>query len=228
MRNIGSMPASPKQNTKATDQALRDNHRKLSIKKVPATKRSSSIDARTSHIRSRERDSSLDITTARTSRIIKKDFGVERKPEGNFLFLSQDEYNEHKCQITSIKFNNRGNVLASSDLEGNIKVWSLSPTCKTVASFSAKRSVLCLDWVPTHERYIVFGCSNGMVGLYDTKEIKLMWEVNVDLENPDAKVEDIICSPVDSNVVAVVSGKLFLIDLRSRKIEVSKSVESVC
>ena len=77
-----------------------------------------------------------------------------------------------------------------------------------------------MDWVPTHERYVVCGSSNGVVGLYDTKEIKLMWEVNMDPDNPDAKVEDIICSPVDSNVVAVVSAKLFLIDLRTRKLEV--------
>ena len=111
-------------------------------------------------------------------------------------------------------------MAASADLDGNIKIWSVTPTCKTVVSFSTKRPVLCLDWVPTHERYIVCGFSDGTVGLYDTKESKLMWEINVDPDNPDARVEDIVCSPADSNVVAIVSRKLFLIDLRTRKIEV--------
>ena len=83
------MPASPKQNTKGTEQSVRDNHRKQSIKKIPTSKRSLSIDARTSHMKSRERDSSLDITTARSSRLTKKELGVEKKQEGNFLFLSQ-------------------------------------------------------------------------------------------------------------------------------------------
>ena len=81
------MPASPKQNTKA-DQNLRDNHRKHSVKKVPTGKRSLSIDARSTHMKSRERDSSLDLSMAR-SRLTKKESNTERKQEGNFLFLSQ-------------------------------------------------------------------------------------------------------------------------------------------
>lgn len=90
MRNIGSMPTSPKMEGK--DQQPRTSHRKHSVKKVPQTKRSLSIDARPTHLKPRERDSSLDIMSTRSSRentSKKEEAQAERVQEENFLFLSR-------------------------------------------------------------------------------------------------------------------------------------------
>ncbi|KAL0277292.1 UNVERIFIED_CONTAM: hypothetical protein PYX00_004631 [Menopon gallinae] len=209
MRNIGSVPASPKAETRS-EQSLRTSHRMFSVRRVPQTKRSLSID-RSGHLRVRERDSSLDLSTVR---------GAARDgQERNFLFLSQEEYSEHKSRITSIKINNRGNLVASADNEGHLKIWSISSSCKTSASHSSKSPITCVDWVPNHERYVIYGTSSSIIGLYDIKEFKLMWEMNMENDGNKGRIEDIICSPAESSAIVVFAGKLFLIDLKMRKIE---------
>ncbi|KAK6633042.1 hypothetical protein RUM43_012785 [Polyplax serrata] len=234
IRNIGSMPTSPKMESK--DQLTRTSHRKYSVKKAPQTKRSLSIDARPTHLKQRERDSSLDVTSTRGCSAKDSSFRREEtqpeKQEGNFLFLSREEYSEHNCHITSIKFNSQGNLVASADKEGNLKVWSVSPVCKTITSFSSKNPITCLDWVPNHERYIICGTNHGFISLYDTKDIKSKWSITMESENTTfgKGVVDIVSSPVDPTAVAVLNGKLFVIDLRSRKVEKSLNVpgEATC
>lgn len=90
IRNIGSMPAAPKVESK--EQPIRIGHRKYSAKKITQTKRSISIDARPTHLKTRERDSSLDAVTCRLSKELpckSKEVKAERIQEGNFLFLSR-------------------------------------------------------------------------------------------------------------------------------------------
>lgn len=85
------MPTSPKMESK--DQLTRTSHRKYSVKKAPQTKRSLSIDARPTHLKQRERDSSLDVMSTRSCSAKDSSFRREEtqpeKQEGNFLFLSR-------------------------------------------------------------------------------------------------------------------------------------------
>ncbi|XP_067011129.2 WD repeat-containing protein 91 [Anabrus simplex] len=152
-----------------------------------------------------------------------------------FLLLSQEEYTEHRSSISHCKFNSTGSAVASADVDGVIKLWSTTPSPRTLATFVTKSSVLALDWVRKNERYLITGHKLGLVRLYDTWDNKMVWELGSELTSPlrDCWVVDVCCHPMESSFVCSTvgsqgsgPGKLLLYDIKTRKLERSLPFDS--
>ncbi|GLH08025.1 Uncharacterized protein GBIM_13363 [Gryllus bimaculatus] len=150
-------------------------------------------------------------------------------PTSNFLLLSQEQYAEHRASITQCRFNSAGSAIASCDTDGVVKLWTLTPTPKTSATFVSKSSALSLAWVTKNERYFLTGHKNGLVRLYDSHDNKMVWEIGTDSAGSltqASSVLDLCCSPNETNFVCcLVDGqqsnlsKLLLFDLKTKKLE---------
>ena len=141
-----------------------------------------------------------------------------------FLLLSQEEYAEHHSEITQCKFSSSsGALIASSDIDGVIKVWSASPgETMTIATFISNAGVTTLDWVQNSDRHFVYGTTNGVVRICDQSERKTCSETIV---TEGGTVSLVDCSP-NGNLLAVstsdeakgwetATGGLVLYDLRT-------------
>ncbi|KAK7868097.1 hypothetical protein R5R35_005545 [Gryllus longicercus] len=149
-------------------------------------------------------------------------------PTSNFLLLSQEQYAEHRASITQCRFNSAGSAIASCDTDGVVKLWTLTPTPKTSATFVSKSSALSLAWVTKNERYFLTGHKNGLVRLYDSHDNKMVWEIGTDSAGSltQASVLDLCCSPNETNFVCCLVdeqqsnlSKLLLFDLKTKKLE---------
>ena len=94
----------------------------------------------------------------------------------DYLLLGQEEYLEHHSEITHCRFSTSGSVVASSDVDGVLKVWTPSPSGAptTQATFISQNSVTALEWVPNSERHFLYGTRNGIVRLCDRIERRTM------------------------------------------------------
>ncbi|KAK7868098.1 hypothetical protein R5R35_005545 [Gryllus longicercus] len=150
-------------------------------------------------------------------------------PTSNFLLLSQEQYAEHRASITQCRFNSAGSAIASCDTDGVVKLWTLTPTPKTSATFVSKSSALSLAWVTKNERYFLTGHKNGLVRLYDSHDNKMVWEIGTDSAGSltqASSVLDLCCSPNETNFVCCLVdeqqsnlSKLLLFDLKTKKLE---------
>uniref|UniRef100_T1IIU8 WD repeat-containing protein 91 n=1 Tax=Strigamia maritima TaxID=126957 RepID=T1IIU8_STRMM len=134
---------------------------------------------------------------------------LEDSKKSPLLLLSQEDYTEHQSAITHCKFNESGSLIASSDIDGVIKIWKPSPSPLTLATVISKSSVLSLEWTPKHERFLLFGNRTGIIRLYDTQEKKTMWEIGMDGNSPlkDQKIVNLACSPLESYFVSSTAVK---------------------
>ncbi|CAB3359932.1 Hypothetical predicted protein [Cloeon dipterum] len=166
------------------------------------------------------------------------DVGDTKIPEtdGPYLLLSQEVQEIHNSAITQCKFNNSGSLVASGDVDGVVKVWSTSPAPKVLATFQCKSNVVAIDWLGKHERFFILGTKAGSVYLCDSAEKKVVWELGNQPGSPlkDSRVLYVCCSPSEPQIVCSVAfpvpnggdpqGKLFLLDVKSRKLERSLSL----
>ncbi|XP_023724016.1 WD repeat-containing protein 91 isoform X2 [Cryptotermes secundus] len=152
---------------------------------------------------------------------------------GAFLLLSQEEYVEHRAPVCHCRFNSSGSTVVSADVDGIVKLWTVTPTPKTLATFASKSAVMSLDWVTKNERYFIGGNKQGLVRLYDTRDNRIVWELGADTVSPlkDARIMTICCSPVEPTFICSVappvqaSGKLLLFDIKTKKLEMSLTLD---
>ncbi|XP_059482085.1 WD repeat-containing protein 91 [Neocloeon triangulifer] len=161
-------------------------------------------------------------------------------PEGcPFLLLSQEWQEFHNSAITQCKFNNSGSLVASGDADGVVKVWLTSPAPKVIATFQCKANVVAIDWLGKHERFFILGTKAGSIYLCDSAEKKIVWELGNQPGSPlkDSRVLYVCCSPSEPQIVCSLAfssstssgdytsqGKLFLLDVKTRKLERSLSL----
>lgn len=153
---------------------------------------------------------------------------------GAFLLLSQEEYGEHRAPVCHCRFNTSGSSVVSADVDGVVKLWTITPTPRTLATFFSKSSIMSLDWVTKNERYFISGNKQGLIRLYDTRENRIMWEMGAEPGSvlKDTRTMTICCNPVESTFICSVAlpaqagGKLFLFDIKSKKLERFLSLDS--
>ncbi|XP_050436950.1 WD repeat-containing protein 91 isoform X2 [Adelges cooleyi] len=140
-----------------------------------------------------------------------------------FLLLSQESFNEHKTRITQCWFNLSGSLIASSDNDGCLKIWTAAPSPKVIGSTNLKKIVYSLDWFKTNDRYLLLGCDDCTIILYDAKEMKISWELNPFKQSTNLRIQCVKCGPTDStficSLVSKDNNKLLLYDLKTKKIE---------
>ncbi len=154
----------------------------------------------------------------------------EKTEKLDYLLLGQEEYLEHHSEITHCRFTSSGLVVASSDMDGVVKVWTPSPAGppQTQATFICQNSVTALEWIPNTDRHFLYGTRNGIVRLCDSAERRTINEVNFNKSN----IGVIACSPSGSScVVGLFNGSssassLLLYDVRTMTLEHDLSAET--
>lgn len=151
--------------------------------------------------------------------------------KSGFIILSREKYSEHNSLITHCKFNCIGTAVASSDMDGVIKIWNASPSISTVSTIMSKTSVLSLEWGSKRERLLFYGGTTGVVRIYDTKERRVVKEIFTNSTGSSNQKVFCICSnPLGTNFVTSASSgeesSLCLWDLKTLGIEKQLSVSS--
>lgn len=190
------------------------------------TKRSVSLD-RENRTKGGVRDSSLDNTDRRNNLNVRQN--TNKIPP--FLLLSQDSFDGHRTSVTQCKFNSCGSMVASTDTDGVVKIWSPAPSPVLICTSMLKSTIRCLDWLIKNERFVVLGSEEGLLHLYDTKENKIIWETGNENNSPlrDCRVASISSSPTDTSFVCSTLSnrsdhKLLLYDVKTKKLERSLSL----
>ncbi|CAL1273797.1 unnamed protein product [Larinioides sclopetarius] len=131
---------------------------------------------------------------------------MKEEAMSGFIILSREKYSEHNSLITHCKFNCSGTAVASSDMDGVIKIWNAIPSISTLSTIMSKTSVLSLDWDRKRERLLLYGGTTGMVRLYDTKERRVVKEICTESSSSNnQRVLCICCSPLGTNFVTSTS-----------------------
>ncbi|MEE6477818.1 hypothetical protein FKM82_011640 [Ascaphus truei] len=125
--------------------------------------------------------------------------GGGEKPEQPFIVLSQDEYGEHHSSIMHCRVDCSGRRVASLDVDGVIKVWSIDAIMQTKASAISKSPLLSLEWAPKRDRLLLLGSGVGTVRLYDTEAKKNLCEIGIVEEMP--RILSLACSPSGASFV---------------------------
>ncbi|XP_015911226.1 WD repeat-containing protein 91 [Parasteatoda tepidariorum] len=144
--------------------------------------------------------------------------------KSGLIILSLEKYSEHNSLITHCKFNCTGTTVASSDMDGVIKIWNATPSISTLSTIMSKTSVLSLEWDKKRERLLLYGGTTGTLRIYDSKERRVMKELFVDGSGEnDQKVLCICCNPLGNNFVTSATlqegGQLSLWDMKSLTLE---------
>ncbi|GFG39308.1 hypothetical protein Cfor_02233 [Coptotermes formosanus] len=225
IRNISSgLPTSPMLGRKASSIKQRQGTGKVASAEGAVSKRQSSADqptARPAH------EPCVETTDRRGKQLqqqqpVSCQVGSALSNTGAFLLLSQEEYLEHRAAVGQCRFNSSGSTAVSADVDGVVKLWTVTPTPKTLATFTSKSTVMSLDWVTKNERYFISGNKQGLVRLYDTRDNRIMWELGADAASPIMMIR---CSPVESTFICSVAaanqsaGKLLLFDIKTKKLE---------
>ncbi|XP_054723207.1 WD repeat-containing protein 91-like [Uloborus diversus] len=144
--------------------------------------------------------------------------------KSGFIILSREKYAEHNSLISHCKFNCSGTLVASSDMDGVVKIWNAIPSISTISTIMSKTSVLSLEWGCKRERLLLYGGTTGIVRIYDTKERRVVKEVFTD--NNSASNQRVICicsNPLGTNFITSTSigegGQLSLWDVKTLGLE---------
>jgi len=100
------------------------------------------------------------------------------------------------------------------------------------ATTNANKAITSLDWISKNERYFLHGDNNGLIQLHDTRDCKILW----DIQHENARIVSLICNPTESTFVCSMSddseNKLLLYDIKTRKLErtlpLEQSVTALC
>lgn len=136
-----------------------------------------------------------------------------------YLLLGQEVYSEHSSEVTQCRFSPSGYTIASSDVDGVVKIWSASPgDPQTIASFISTSGVSALDWLPNSDQKIVYGSMSGTVRICDKDERKSEKEFSLDHH----RIKQINCSNSGNLAAIAYEGQdesgLMLYDLKAMKI----------
>uniref|UniRef100_A0A8C5QSC9 WD repeat-containing protein 91 n=1 Tax=Leptobrachium leishanense TaxID=445787 RepID=A0A8C5QSC9_9ANUR len=121
------------------------------------------------------------------------------KAEQPFIVLSQDEYGEHHSSIMHCRVDCSGRRVASLDVDGVIKVWSIDGFMQTKASSISKSALLSLEWATKRDRLLLLGSEVGTVRLYDTEAKKTLCEIGIAEDMP--RILSLACNPSGTSFV---------------------------
>ncbi|XP_056373690.1 WD repeat-containing protein 91 [Hyla sarda] len=132
------------------------------------------------------------------------------KPEQPFIVLSQDEYGEHHSSIMHCRVDCSGRRVASLDVDGVIKVWSIDGIMQTKASAISKSALLSLEWATKRDRLLLLGSEVGTVRLYDTEAKKNLCEIGICDDMP--RILSLACNPSGTSFVCSAAAPSLVVD----------------
>ncbi|ELT95333.1 hypothetical protein CAPTEDRAFT_162335 [Capitella teleta] len=127
--------------------------------------------------------------------------------EGAYILLNQEEFSEHRSSLTHCKFSSDSKTVASADVDGVIKIWSVHPSPVTIATTISKAMLLSLEWCSMHQQHLLLlGNKSGTVRLFDAKEKRTVKEVATESAYP--RIVSLTCSPCGERFVSSGAGRL--------------------
>ncbi|XP_014277435.1 WD repeat-containing protein 91 isoform X1 [Halyomorpha halys] len=178
-----------------------------------------------------KRSLSLDSRSRKGHRDLSIENDKKNAKNDNFLMLSQEQMSEHKVAIIQCKFNVNGTLVASSDSDGVLKVWSPSPTLSIISSFHFSTPITALCWLKS-ERFFLSGSLDGILRFHDAKDNKIIWELIPDGTSvlKDSKIVTLCCNHTERHFACTAlneakkEAKLLVYDIKTHKLEQAYSV----
>ncbi|KAJ1979838.1 hypothetical protein H4R33_005625 [Dimargaris cristalligena] len=117
---------------------------------------------------SRQATQSTDAADRRSIRSVSSLPIMENVP---YTITSQEIYQEHSSEVVDARFSIDGNLIASFDTDGIIKVWSPSSALtKANVKITTVPQVTCVEWEPKASKVLLFiGTSSGLIKIYSTE-----------------------------------------------------------
>ncbi|XP_068608705.1 WD repeat-containing protein 91 [Brachionichthys hirsutus] len=235
---------SANQSTRPRYKRIQDHEkeRKELFSKPPSQTLEKKGDAGEAEILADKSNEPPDSSSSNSRSCVGKAEGGGLSSEQPFIKLSQEEYGEHHSSIMHCRVDCSGRRVASLDVDGVIKVWSINPVMQTKATIMSKSPLLSLEWATKPDRLLLLGSGIGTVRLYDTDAKKNLYEMNIDESHP--RILSLACSPSGSSFVCsaaahtrsgscdpvpglplAVSGRLLLWDTKTVKQQLQFSLE---
>jgi len=204
-------PRNPQENT-GTPRNSQEPNRHAPVKRVSVSKMTSNL------------SSSLCGSTKNLAELDSSGENVKSKGDQRlaYLLLGQEEYDEHHSEVTQCRFSHSGTTIASSDVDGVVKVWSASPgPPHTYATFVSQSGISALDWFPNSDRKFIYGTMTGNVRICDKDERKAACDFNLNENSANSFVNQIVCSST-GNLCAIAhtcesADSLMVYDIKASK-----------
>eukprot|EP01132_Coremiostelium_polycephalum_P009625 gene9625-11795_t len=141
--------------------------------------------------------------------------------EPSYGFESQEICTSHTTPVTRCKFSSNGSKIASSSVDGTVRVWN-------VDGFSRHTTIYCLSEVISMEwenrtKLLLCGTTDSKIKLWNSSTDKAIGDINTSQEFP--RVEDLVCNPngnsfaSSSTNVARSDGVVYTWNFRTLKAE---------
>ncbi|PKC63967.1 WD40 repeat-like protein [Rhizophagus irregularis] len=114
-----------------------------------------------------------------------------------FTVTSQEMFLENTSGITVAKISHQGNLIASSDVDNIIRIWSYAGSSSpTVKLSNSNSNILSLEWEARSDKLLLYGTDEQLIKVYNKESRSIIHEFKMDEQFP--KVNQISCSPVES------------------------------
>ncbi|EFA82464.1 WD40 repeat-containing protein [Heterostelium album PN500] len=109
----------------------------------------------------------------------------------SYIVESQEVCTSHTSPVTRCKFSSNGSKIASSSVDGTVRVWN-------VDGFSRHTTIYCLSEVISLEwenktKLLLCGTTDSKIKLWNSTTDKAIGDINTSQEYP--RVEDLVCNP---------------------------------
>ncbi|PIO26811.1 hypothetical protein AB205_0078910, partial [Aquarana catesbeiana] len=139
------------------------------------------------------------LSLAKEVKSVQSVLGVPSASDPTLLQQRQRRLQERKELLAKTPVDCSGRRVASLDVDGVIKVWSIDGIMQTKASAISKSALLSLEWATKRDRLLLLGSEVGTVRLYDTEAKKNLCEINIIDDMP--RILSLACNPSGTSFV---------------------------
>jgi len=153
-------------------------------------------------------------------------------PNGEAIYSieSQEICTSHSSPITRCKFLSNGSKIASSSVDGTVRLWNVDGFSSRHTTIYCLSEVISLEW-ENKSKILMCGTTDSKIKLWNSSTDKAIGDLNTPAEFP--RVEDLVCNPngnsfvSSSNNLARTDGIVYTWNLRTLKIEEKLSSSNV-
>ncbi|KAF2075048.1 hypothetical protein CYY_003658 [Polysphondylium violaceum] len=142
--------------------------------------------------------------------------------EAMYTIESQETCTSHSSPITRCKFLSNGSKIASSSVDGTVRLWNVDGFSSRHTTIYCLSEVISLEW-ENKSKLLMCGTTDSKIKLWNSSTDKAIGDINTPPEFP--RVEDLVCNPngnsfvSSSNNLARTDGIVYTWNLRTLKVE---------
>ncbi|KAF6019326.1 WDR91 [Bugula neritina] len=153
--------------------------------------------------------------------------------DADFMVSGYHAYNEHSNSVTHAKFSPSGNIIASADIDGVVKVWTKTAIPSTIATVISKNHVLSLEFADKSDNLLLIGSKPGSVKTFELTTKRSLREILITEEVSNTKLSDMSVDEFGSSfacstlVNGTTSGSISTWDTESGEKEFAHEDEAI-